>query len=138
MPTLHLILFKQLPVFSRDTAHWALFLPNEDGEASGILFHITKESCMSWKTEYRQKDFLPHPSPELESIFAISEINVSKAAVDAACQRVTHKRNFNIVTKNCHHWVCEVVDDLVQTYRYIEKDQKVWVQSPGKGEFGEI
>src|SRR5579862_7863902 len=109
MPALHLVLFKQLPVFSRDTAHWALFLPNEDGEALGILFHITKESYVSWKTEYRQRNFSPRRSPELESIFAISEINVGKAALDAACQRVTRDRDFNIITKNCHHWVCEVV-----------------------------
>jgi hypothetical protein len=121
MPTLHLILFK-LPVFSRDTAHWALFLPNKDGEPPGILFHITKESCVSWKTEYRQKDFLPRPSPELESILAISEINISKVALDAACQRVTHSRDFNIVNKNCRHWVSEVVDDLVRTYQLGEVD----------------
>lgn len=122
MPTLHLILFKQLPVFSRDTAHWALFLPKEDGEASGILFHITKESYVSWKTEYRQKNFVPRRSPELESIVAISEINISKVGLDAACQRVTHSRDFNIVTKNCRHWVCEVVDDLARTYQLGEVD----------------
>ena len=120
--TLHLVRFKQLPVFKRDTSHWALFLPYEDGKAPGSLFHITKESYVSWKTEYRTKHFTPRQSADLESILAISEINVTVAALDAACQRVTADREFNILTKNCHHWVCEVVEDLVRVNNLEEID----------------
>ena len=117
MPPLHVILFKQLPIFSKDTAHWALFLPNKDGDNNGVLFHITKESYISWKTEFQQKEFSIRKSADtLENTLKIQEIDVSVASLDAACQRVTEGRSFNVIKKNCQHWVCEVVTDLARKH----------------------
>jgi hypothetical protein len=117
MPPLHVILFKQLPIFSKNTAHWALFLPNEDGDNDGVLFHITKESLISWKTQYQQKEFsIGKSADRLESTLVIWEINVSVVSLDAACQRVTKDRGFHVIKQNCQHWVCEVATDLAQRY----------------------
>jgi hypothetical protein len=114
MPSLHLLLFKQLPIFSRDTAHWALFLPDEDGGAKGMLFHIIKESYASQNTQYRSRAYSVCNSNDLKYTLAINEINVNVAALDQACQRATRGRPFHLISRNCQHWVCEVVGDLAR------------------------
>src|SRR5947207_3117464 len=42
MLILHLLIFKWLPIFPKTTAHWALFLPFEEGMNEGLKFEVKK------------------------------------------------------------------------------------------------
>ena len=106
-----------LSLFAESTAHWSIFVFDEGNTDSGTLFHVKKESYYSgWTIQYEQRRYSIRHSKSANKIIRrrYIDLEVTVAALDQACQRVSKNRSFNIISKNCHDWVQEVVDELTR------------------------
>src|SRR5271170_3411146 len=109
MPTLHLIIFKPIPMFPV-TAHWGLFLPYDEGDPDGLIYQVKKESFTSKKTEFNATDFDPRLQfATFSSCTALPEITIKHHELSDICYKVSQGRPFNLITRNCQHWVLEVI-----------------------------
>jgi len=111
MPTLHLIIFKPIPMFP-GTAHWGLFLPYDEGDADGLVYQVKKQSFTSKKTEFNAQDFDPRSS-EFSSCIALPEISIKHHVLSDICYDVSHDRPFHLINRNCRDWVREVIEKVV-------------------------
>lgn len=120
---LYVLKFDQ-PPFGDASTHWALFLPdetvgkNKDGiPISGTLFHAhinCSGACAFKEAQYRQfSGFKLSVSPSLRSALGLDCPGVTTDHLDKACQKVSAKGTFNLVTRNCQEWVKEVLAELV-------------------------
>ena len=113
MPTLHLIIFKPIPMFP-GTAHWGLFLPYDEGDADGLVYQVKKQSFTSNKTEFNAQDFDPRlQSSEFSSCIALPEISIKHHILSGICYDISQGRPFHLVNRNCRDWVGEVIEKLV-------------------------
>ena len=135
MPSLYLVKFEQIPYVDL-AAHWAIFLPyvNSPFTANGIpilgdLFHASKEwgECGHYyngnETRWERQTYFNLPScPSVLDVLRLHNTDyVSDTMVFGACDHVSQRRRFNIVSKNCQHWVLEVLGRLIEE-NYISKD----------------
>ena len=115
MPTLHLIIFKTAWYGIKSTAHWALLLPAEQvtPHCFGRVFDVQKPTLMSNETQYSNYHFTPEVRDNVDVYHSLN-IEVETYTVNQICQRVSKDRHFDLVTRNCQHWVCEVIEQLVE------------------------
>src|SRR5271169_5292723 len=121
MPLLHLLIFKT-PLVLKSTAHWALFLPDEDGAPIGLMFHAAQESLTSNRTCISQMSFdVRAHMKQIQSSIVLPDLDVVVYQVWEACQAVSDNRAFNLVTRNIQHWVCEVIEFLQERLNIAKK-----------------
>lgn len=115
MPILHLIIFKTPWYGIKHTAHWALLLPEEEvtPKCFGYVFDVQKPTIISKETRYSMYSFTPKIQGNVD-VYHSLEIDVKAYDVNQICQKVSKERRFDLVTRNCQHWVCEVVEELVE------------------------
>lgn len=115
MPTLHLIIFKTPWYGFKSTAHWALLLPENEvtPHCFGDVFDVKKPAIMSKETQYAMYDFTPEIRDNVD-VYHSLKIDVETYVVNQTCQKVSKKRPFDLVTRNCQHWVIEVIEELVK------------------------
>lgn len=116
MPTVLLLIFKPATIFPKCTAHWGLFLPNEEGRSDGFLYHVKKSnlSLVSSHTQFNQDPFdILQQANLIHSLLRLYELNaVTHIELANACHEETTNRRFNLVTSNCQQWVCQVLENL--------------------------
>src|ERR1700737_4320960 len=117
MPTLHLVIFKPWTILSKDADHWALFLPEKEGDPHGDFFGVKKNGYISKMTEFEHVEHcdiqqLQEYTNEIRSIIALTELGVDRLVLLHICRDVTQDRPFDLITRNCQHWVCEVIKKL--------------------------
>ena len=125
MPQIHLAKFNN-PIYLPATDHWCIFLEDETAgnnrhgiPISGILFHAAKNCssgnglCCINNTIYEKRKFSLSKSKSLQSSLKLNDANATEEQIDHACLRVSNKRSFNLVNKNCQEWVIEVLTDLM-------------------------
>src|SRR5579859_2367269 len=108
MPPLCLLVFKVPRLVPNRIAHWALYLPPEDGETGdGRIYSVKKAALSSKKTQLVVDEYDPYR----EDIISIPlpDINIGAAQLKAICDEVTKDRRFNLLNQNCQVWVAEVV-----------------------------
>ena len=134
MSSVYLLKFKQIPHI-RLAAHWGIFLPYEyspfdaDGNPIiGDLFQASKVcgGCSQRNSNTTLWERQPHfdlPScPNLIDVLRLDNTdNVSDTILVDACNHVSQDRKFNVISKNCQHWVREVLARLIEQ-NYINND----------------
>src|SRR5437016_6173596 len=118
MPQLYLLIFEPTEWFyPADAGHWALYVPSKEDEFVGDAFEVKKASLITLQTQFgMMKAYLQVGWCGLQNYVPL-EINIpSIAALNQICYGVTFKRPFNIVSKNCQHWVCEVLEKVIEKY----------------------
>ena len=128
MPTLHLIKFKPpIALLPKGTSHWALFLPHEceEGDSEGLLYSVKKESFISTKTEFQRAKFDPRSASDVLSCMALTEICIKHAVLAEVCYEVSDGHPFNLISRNCQHWVYEVIEKLTIKSNMADVGQKV-------------
>jgi hypothetical protein len=128
MPTLHLIKFKPpIALLPKGTSHWALFLPHEceEGDSEGLLYSVKKESFTSTKTEFQRAKFDPQSASDVLSCIALTEICIKHVFLAAVCYQVSDGRPFHLISRNCQHWVYEVIEKLTMQSNMADVGQKV-------------
>jgi len=126
MPTLHLIKFKPpLAGLPKGTAHWALFLLYDEQDSVGLLYSVKKESFISNKTEFSVVDFDPQTASDVLSCVALTEISIKHHILSEICYKVSEGRPFNLISRNCQHWVCEVIEKISLATDTTEVGEKV-------------
>ena len=68
---------------------------------------------MSKETQYSMYDFTPEIRDNVDFYHSL-KIDVETYIVNQICQKVSKERRFDLVTRNCQHWVCEVIEELVK------------------------
>ena|SRR5437762_8221162 len=123
MPTLQLLIFKSCPIAPK-IAHWALFLPQYDGSPFGILYSVKKTGFVSRNTQLSLLNLNPQDEYEsdIQSMIAIPELDVQPYNVAMICRQVSEGRHFNLITQNCQHFICEVLNELLQLHNEGERD----------------
>ena len=113
MPTLHLIIFSSIPMVPR-FAHWGFFLPYEEGGTEGVIHHVKKRSFISNTTEYAAADLTP--SISYTSCTPLPEIIIKNHELSEICYRVSDGRPFHLLSRNCQHWVFEVIQAIATKF----------------------
>lgn len=117
MPQLHLLIFKRRSYFPKNGGHWALFLPFEKGGTDGCGFDVIKSSFKAKQTQFKTFDCTPEVGKDRLVECVPLEIYVDDVPdLNNICNIVTRGRPFHLVNQNCQHWVCEVVEMLVERY----------------------
>jgi hypothetical protein len=112
MPTLRFLVFKQL-LFQKFLAHWALFIPNREGSAQGVLFEVKK--LKSKRTQFWHRDFnYLQEAKHLRANIPIPEIKIKTPDMNRVCHRVNKNRPFHLLNSNCQHWVFEVMERIIR------------------------
>jgi hypothetical protein len=121
MPTLQLVIFKTL--LPQKAAHWGLLLLNggADPNCLGTLYAVKKTSFTSKKTEFTREAYTPQlqKSVDTESL----DIEVAHFDLSRTCTEVTYNRPFDLLHRNCQHWVYEVVELLVKRLNIVGGDE---------------
>jgi hypothetical protein len=97
-----------------DTAHWALFLPDRDGGARGILVHVGANKGKSGRKEnhtLRSSPFLI-TSSTAQSVFPIAHAAVTESQLTRAAEEVFQRKGYRLLTNNCQHFCIDVVTEL--------------------------
>lgn len=132
MPTLRFLVFK-MAMLPDAFAHWALFVPNEEGSAEGVLFEVQKRGVFMRKTQFHYREFDCCASgAELRDNISIPEISVGLVMLNFACHAVTKNRPFHLRSRNCQHWVFEVIEYLVNAQR-INNGQEILSRIVARG-----
>lgn len=118
MPYLHILVFPVGPMVPNSLAHWALYLPPEDGgPGPGRMFTVQKQALFSNTTAYSTGTYTLQPG-----VLAVplNHICISHSQMDYICQTLSNDPNrpgFNLVTQNCHDWVVDVVRKVEEYLR---------------------
>ena len=129
MPTLHLIIFKT--PFFQSTAHWALLLPADivGFNYFGDVFDVKKTALISKKTEFARYNFTREIQNNVGEYHSLN-FDVEHYTLNQICQNVSKDRPFDLVTRNCQHWVIEVVEELVDHLNVERGDEIVnWLKA---------
>ena len=100
--------------------HWVIFLPFKDGGKNGYGFGVNKTtmSFTASQTQYAITD--ASLEDDLKDCIPIQiKFEDGAAELNQICTDVSHNRPFHLVNRNCQHWVCEVLDSVVQKYRHL-------------------
>jgi hypothetical protein len=117
MPQLHLLIYRPPAFFPARSGHWALFLPYEEGGSVGYGLGVKKASFRTTQTQFEifeasleigRDDLQRHIKLQIY-VNGINDLNV-------ICHGVTQGRPFNLVTRNCQHWVCEVIEVVITRF----------------------
>jgi len=115
MTTLRLLVFN-FPLLPKSIAHWALFLPDEEGSTDGVLFEVKKRSYSMAHTMFSQRKFNYRTSKsDLRANIAIPEMSIGPVKLNQACHAITQNRPFHLWRRNCQLWVFEVIDYLARS-----------------------
>jgi|SRR5271154_1659752 len=121
MPTLQLVIFKT--PFSQKTAHWALLLLNGGADPNflGTIYSVKKTSLTSKKTEFIPQTY----TPQLQKLVNTVSLDIEVAHFDLSrtCTEVSLNRPFDLLNRNCQHWVYEVVELLVKRLNIVGGDE---------------
>jgi hypothetical protein len=109
MPALYLIIFKT-PFFKK-MAHWGFLLPNE-GNCSDIV-SVKKAALHSKRTEIDYNTLTTDIERNIASYHPLN-INIEIYTLNQVCQNVSRNRHFDLFSRNCQHWVLEVLEELVR------------------------
>lgn len=117
MPTLRFLVFCKRVLLQKFFAHWAFFIPNEEGSTQGVLFEVTKWE--SNRTHFWQRDFnyAEQDAKHVRANIPIHEINIMAHELNQACHRVNRDRPFHLLKSNCQHWVFQVMERLIRDKR---------------------
>ena len=139
MPNLHVLIYKPCRWFlPRKASHWALLLLNEDVNSDdvnsddvksgdfnsddvGIVFDVQKNAFKSKKTQFATLDF-KKIRDNVHSAIAL-EIQVTEYQLNMICQDVSKNRPFHLLSRNCQHWVLEVIKRLVEELHISNGDE---------------
>lgn len=99
-------------------AHWALFIPDEQGGSKGTIVHVGVETGSSGsKGNHRVRTKgIEISSSTAQSVHVIEGAYVTTAMVKAAAETVFVAGGYNIVTNNCQHFCYDVVNELNRRY----------------------
>src|SRR5437667_2666677 len=114
MPYIHLLVFKPPPLWPPEAGHWALYLHFQQGSWEGTVFGVQKKGLITRQTMLSRELVTAEIYSEV-SRFVPLNIEVEEYYLSEACQSVTANRPFHIKTANCQHWVCEVIEKLMET-----------------------
>lgn len=119
MPNLYLLIFEPTEwYYPADAGHWALYFPSKEDESVGDAVEVKKASLVNRRTQFGTiKAYLQIGWCGLQRYELLNIDVLSLAALTQICHGVTEGRPFNIVTKNCQHWVCEVLEKVIERYR---------------------
>lgn len=122
MGCLYILVFPVGPFVPNAAAHWALYLPPEDGSNIGRWYTVQKESVVaSGQPKYWNGAYVL-----TTNVLAVplQHIYVSQAQLHAICENVTNDVNrpaFNLFTQNCQHWVIDVVSAVEQALGRVQR-----------------
>jgi hypothetical protein len=105
-------------------AHWALLLPEIEFTpyCFGSVFDVQKPAFASKETQYSNYDFTSETRNNVDDYHSL-KIDVESYTLNQICQKVSKGRLFDLVTRNCQHWVCEVIEELVKDLNVPDGDE---------------
>jgi hypothetical protein len=123
MTQLYLLIYKQdlkgfkLPAMA---GHWVILLPYKEGGSVGNGFGVNKQT-MSLTAKYTQYAITEASlDDDLERYMPIEvTFEGGTGVLSRICTDVTHNRPFHFITRNCQHWVCEVLEKVVQEFPHL-------------------
>jgi hypothetical protein len=127
MPRLYLLIFEPTEWYYPDDAgHWALYVPSKEDETVGDAFEVKKASLVTFRTEFGMiRAYLQNGWCGLRQYVPLNIDVPSIASLSQICYGVTEGRSFNIVTKNCQHWVCEVLEEVIKKYNILNGEAEL-------------
>ena len=122
MPYLSVLVFKVAPLVPKSFAHWALYLPPEDGgNGVGRIYTVKKLGMTSRITQYSNHPFTL--SSEVLYI-PLQHIFVSQNRLHTICELVTNdpgRPSFSIFNHNCQQWVMDVVRKVEEQLGLVQR-----------------
>lgn len=124
MPILHVIIFKTPWYGIKSMAHWALLLPEDEVVPGyfGDVFDVQKPKFTSKETQYSNYNFTSEVRDNVD-VYNSLKIDVEIYTLNQICQKVSKNRPFDLVTRNCQHWVCEVIEEVVKDLPIPERNE---------------
>ncbi|KAL2142873.1 hypothetical protein VTI28DRAFT_641 [Corynascus sepedonium] len=99
-------------------AHWALFLPDEDGSAEGTLVHVGVETGSSGvKRNHRVRvKKIRVTRSSARSVHVISGARITRTTLEQVAKDIFNRKGYNVATNNCQHFCFDVIAELHLLY----------------------
>lgn len=120
--SLHIMICKPSRHLPKSTAHWALFIPDQEGGSEGVVYSMRKAAFAN-KTQLHCSQITLGDMANLQSVIVVPEVKTCEYLLSAVCHEVNTGRSFNLITRNCQHWVFEVIERLVERQNIPEGEE---------------